>query len=165
MHYLNQNTAIILISQTTTFMGQSYVEQVPHGGQKTQFASSQIIRLTSSASPNQQIKGKVFVGDMVFEEPIGREVEYLVKKNKLGKPFLAGKYDMYYDGPKVGIDSLKEVLSEATALEIIKQGGAWYTYDDNRFQGMKNVVEFFESNPEELELVKKKIHTVRTGEV
>ena len=165
MHYLNQNTAIILISQTTTFMGQSYVEQVPHGGQKTQFASSQIIRLTSSASPNQQIKGKVFVGDMVFEEPIGREVEYLVKKNKLGKPFLAGKYDMYYDGPKVGIDSLKEVLSEATALEIIKQGGAWYTYDDNRFQGMKNVVEFFESNPEELELVKKKIHAVRTGEV
>jgi recombination protein RecA len=165
MHYLNEDTAIVLISQTTTFMGQSYVEQVPHGGQKTQFASSQIVRLTSSASPNSQIKGKEYVGDFVFEVPVGREVEYLVKKNKLGKPFGSGKYNFFYSGHKVGIDSLGEIIDEAISFDIIKQSGAWFSYGEEKWQGKPRVVEFFEKNDEELELVKKQIHTIKTGEL
>lgn len=165
IHYLNEETAIVLISQTTTFMGQSYVEQVPHGGQKTQFASSQIVRLTSSASPNSQIKGKEYIGDFVFDVPVGREVEYLVKKNKLGKPFGSGKYDFYYSGSKVGVDSLGEVIDEAISFDIVNKAGAWFDYGDNKWQGKAKVVDFFSENPEELELVKKKIHTVKTGEV
>lgn len=165
IHYLNQDTAIVLISQTTTFMGQSYVEQVPHGGQKTQFASSQIVRLTSSASPNSQIKGKKHVGDYVFDVPVGREVDYLVKKNKLGAPFTAGKYNFFYDGYKVGIDSLGEVIDEAITFDIVRQSGAWFYYGDNKWQGKPNVVKFFEESPEELELVKKQIKVVKTGEL
>lgn len=165
IHYLNQDTAVILISQTTTFMGQSYVEQVPHGGQKTQFASSQIIRLTSSASPNQQLKGKEYVGDYVFEVPVGREVDYLVKKNKLGSPFKSGSYKFYYAGKKVGIDAMAEILDEAVAFDVISKGGAWYTYGEQKFQGMDATVTFFEENPEELELVKKAVHTRKTGEL
>jgi recombination protein RecA len=165
IHYLNEDTAIVLISQTTTFMGQSYVEQVPHGGQKTQFASSQIVRLTSSASPNSQIKGKEYVGDFVFEVPVGREVEYLVKKNKLGKPFGSGKYNFFYSGHKVGIDSLGEIIDEAISFDIIKQSGAWFSYGEEKWQGKPRVVEFFEKNDEELELVKKQIHTIKTGEL
>lgn len=165
IHYLNEDTAVILISQTTTFMGQSYVEQVPHGGQKAQFASSQIIRLTSSASPNQQLKGKEYVGDYVFEIPVGREVDYLVKKNKLGAPFKSGSYKFYYAGKKVGIDSMAEVLDEAVSFDVISKGGAWYTYGEQKFQGMDATVAFFEENPEELELVKKAVHTRKTGEL
>jgi recombination protein RecA len=165
MHYLNEDTAIVLISQTTTFMGQSYVEQVPHGGQKTQFASSQIVRLTSSASPNSQIKGKEYVGDFVFEVPVGREVEYLVKKNKLGKPFGSGKYNFFYSGRKVGIDSIGEIIDEAISFDIIKQSGAWFSYGEEKWQGKPRVVEFFEKNDEELELVEKQIHTIKTGEL
>lgn len=165
MHYLNKDTAIVLISQTTTFMGQSYVEQVPHGGQKTQFASSQIVRLTSSASPNSQIKGKKNIGDYVFDVPVGREVDYLVKKNKLGAPFLAGKYNFFYSGDKIGIDSLGEVIDEAISFDIVKQSGAWFSYEDNKWQGKPNVIKFFEQNEEELELVKKAIKVVKTGEL
>jgi hypothetical protein len=146
-------------------MGQSYVEQVPHGGQKTQFASSQIVRLTSSASPNSQIKGKEYVGDFVFEVPVGREVEYLVKKNKLGKPFGSGKYNFFYSGRKVGIDSIGEIIDEAISFDIIKQSGAWFSYGEEKWQGKPRVVEFFEKNDEELELVKKQIHTIKTGEL
>jgi recombination protein RecA len=165
IHYLNRSTAVILISQTTTFMGQSYVEQIPHGGQKTQFASSQIIRVTSSASPNSQIKGKTFVGDFVFEASIGREVEFLIKKNKLGKPFGAGKYNFFYAGEKVGIDSLDEIIQEAVSLDVIKKGGAWFTYKDSKYQGQPSVVKFFEENPEELDFIKAEIHTIKTGEI
>lgn len=165
IHFLNKSTAVALISQTTTFMGQSYVEQVPHGGQKTQFASSQIVRLTSSASPNSQIKGKVYVGDFVFDTPVGREVEWLVKKNKLGSPFKAGKYNLFYAGEKVGIDSLDEVIQEAVSFDVIVKGGAWFSYNDNKWQGQEKVVRYFEDNPDELAKIKEEIHTIKTGEL
>lgn len=165
IHYLNKSTAVILISQTTTYMGQSYVEQVPHGGQKTQFACSQIVRLTSSASPNSQIKGKTYVGDFVFEAAVGREVEWLVKKNKLGKPFGAGKYNFFYAGERVGVDSLDEIIQEAVSLDVIKKGGAWFTYKDDKYQGQPAVVNFFNENPAELDVIKGEIHTIKTGEI
>jgi len=165
IHYVNKSTAVIIISQTTTFFGQSYVEQVPHGGKKTEFASSQIIRLTSSASPNQQKKGEVFVGDRVFELPVAREVEYLVKKNKLGAPFRANKYMLYYDGPKVGIDYLAEIVDEATDFDVIKKSGAWFSRDGEKWQGRDSVVAYLEENPEVLQEIEAEIHLRRTGEL
>jgi recombination protein RecA len=165
IHYVNKNTAVIIISQTTTFFGQSYVEQVPHGGKKTEFASSQIIRLTSSASPNQQKKGEVFVGDRVFELPVAREVEYLVKKNKLGAPFRANKYMLFYDGPKIGIDYLAEIVDEAVDFGVIKKGGAWFTYNGTQWQGRDNVVKHLEENPDALAEIEGEINMRRTGEI
>jgi len=165
IHFVNKSTAVVIVSQTTTFFGQSYVEQVPHGGQKTMFASSQIIKLTSSASPNQQKKGEVFVGDKVFEVPVAREVEYLVKKNKLGAPFRAGKYMLYYDGPKVGIDNIAEIVDDAVDFGVIKKGGAWFTYDGQQWQGRDNLVVHLEDNPEVLDEIVAELHTRKTGEI
>jgi len=165
IHFLNKSTAVIIISQTTTHFGQSYVEQIPHGGQKTQFASSQIIRLTSSASPNQQKKGEVFIGDKVFELPVGREVEYLVKKNKLGAPFRANKYLMFYDGPKVGIDYTTEIIDDAADLGVVEKRGAWVYYGGQSWQGRDKFVAYVEENPEVLDEIITELHLRRTGEV
>lgn len=165
IHYVNKSTAVVVISQTTTFFGQSYVEQVPHGGQKTMFASSQIIRLTSSASPNQQKKGEVYVGDKVFEQPIGREVEYLIKKNKLGAPFKANKYMLYYDGPKVGIDYITEIVDEATDFDVVDKRGAWFYYKEESWQGRDKFVAYVEENPDVLDEIVKEINLRRTGEL
>lgn len=165
IHFVNKSTAVIIISQTTTFFGQSYVEQVPHGGKKTEFASSQMIRLTSSASPNQQKKGEVFVGDKVFEKPVGREVEYLVKKNKLGAPFGSGKYMLYYDGPKVGVDNIAEIVDEASDFGVVKKSGAWFKYNEQQFQGRDNLVAHIEENPEILDEIAAEIHLRKTGEL
>ena len=165
IHFVNKSTAVIIISQTTTYFGQSYVEQVPHGGKKTEFASSQIIKLTSSASPNQQKKGEVFVGDRVFELPVAREVEYLVKKNKLGAPFRANKYMLYYDGPKVGIDNIAEIVDDAVDFGVVKKGGAWFTYDGQQWQGRDNFVVYLEEKPEVLDEIVAELHLRRTGEI
>lgn len=165
IHFINKSTAVVIISQTTTFFGQSYVEQVPHGGQKTQFACSQIIKLSSSASPNQQKKGEVFIGDKVFELPVAREVEYLVKKNKLGAPFRANKYMLYYDGPKVGIDNIAEIVDDAVDFGVVRKAGAWFYYDDESWQGRDKFVVHLEENPEVLELIIKELNLRRTGEL
>lgn len=135
IHYLNQGTAVGLISQTTTFMGQSYVEQVPHGGQKVQFASSQIIRLNSSASPNAQIEEDVWVDGHVFKRPVARDVDWLIKKNKLGSPFRTGTYRFRYEGERVGIDVTRELIDEAIAFDVIRKGGAWFSFGDQKWQG------------------------------
>src|SRR5690606_24334608 len=135
---------------------------IPHGGQKTQFASSQIIRLTSSASPNQQKKGEVFIGDKVFELPVGREVEYLVKKNKLGAPFRANKYLMFYDGPKVGIDYTTEIIDDAADLGVVEKRGAWVYYGGQSWQGRDKFVAYVEENPEVLDEIITELHLRRT---
>ena len=165
IHYLNEETAVVLLSQTTTEIAQTYVKQVPHGGKKTLFASSQIVKLTSSNTENQQIKGDIYVGDLIFETSIGRKVDALVEKNKLGPQHRKCSYDMYYDGPSVGIDSIGEVVDEAMKYQVIEKSGAWFKYDGNSYQGRDRVVDFFKENAEELERLKKQIHLVETGEI
>ena len=165
IHYINEETAVVLISQTTTFIGQSYVEQVPHGGKKVLFNSSTIIKLTSSSTENSQIKGNVYVGDLIFEKPIARKVDFLIKKSKLGGAFDKGDWNMYYAGSKVGIDVLAEIVAEAISYKIIIQAKSWFKYNDINYQGEDTIIEFFKQNPEQLELVKKQINAIETGEV
>lgn len=165
MLYLNEDTAIILLSQTTTFIGQSYVQQVPHGGKKALFAASQIIRLTSSNTDAKQIKGNVHVGDLVLARPVGRTVDAFCEKNKLGPQHGVCEYDMYYAGEDVGIDVIGEVVKQAIQYAVIDKRGGWFYWDEIKWQGEKQVAKHFNDNEEDFELLKKNIRTVETGEV
>lgn len=141
LNYDNSDTAVLLLSQTTTDLSGMYPQQVPMGGKKVMFASSTIIKLTSSNSENKQIKGNVRVGDKIVEKFIGRPVQALVEKNKLGKPFERASYDLYYDGDNVGIDFIGEVVDEAIEKGIIVKAGAWMKYGDQNIQGRDKVIE------------------------
>jgi recombination protein RecA len=165
IHFLNEKTAVVLISQTTTQIEQTYVKQVPHGGKKVQFASSQIVKLTSSNTENQQIKGEVQLGEMLVTEPVGRKVEYYVEKNKMGFQSGKGEYDLYYRGSYVGIDTVGEVLDLAEKFGLVNKKGAWYTYEDKQYQGRTNLVNHLKANPESLELLKKELTQAMTGEL
>jgi recombination protein RecA len=165
IHFLNEKTAVVLISQTTTQIEQTYVKQVPHGGKKVLFASSQIIKVTSSNTENQQIKGEVPLGDMIVTEPIGRSVEYYVEKNKMGYQSGKGQYDLYYRGSFVGIDTTGEVLDLAEKFGLVKKKGAWYTYEDKQYQGRTNLINHLKGNEESFELLKKELTQAMTGEI
>lgn len=165
IHYENEKTAVVLISQTTTKIEQTYVKQVPHGGQKVPFASSQIIKLTSSNTEGQQIMGNSYVGDLVIEAPIGRKVEYYVEKNKLGPQSRKGKYDLYYDGDFVGIDAVGEIVDAAEAYGIVTKKGAWYTVEGNQYQGRPKVISALREDDVLLKTLKEKVNTVLTGEL
>lgn len=165
VHYLNENTAVILLSQTTTEIGTTYVKQIPHGGKKVLFASSQIVKLTSSGVENKQIKGDVYVGDLLVSMPIGRSVDAIVEKNKLGPQSRTCEYDIYYDGPNVGIDYIGEVIKESIKFGIIEKAGSWFKWDGKQWQGEDSTTEYFKGNEEDLSLVLKSIHTMKTGEL
>lgn len=149
IHYSNNNTAVILLSQTTSEIGQTYVKQIPHGGKKIFFNSAQVIKLTSSGTEAKQIKGLHRDGDILVEEAIGRHVEALVEKNKVGAQMRTAAYDIYYDGDFIGIDEVGELFDMAVEKLIITKGGAWYTYtDEHRWQGRGNAVDAIRENDE-----------------
>lgn len=167
IHYFNERTAVVLISQTTTFMGQSYVEQVPHGGKKTEFASSIMVQLSSSNSPGQVINGTVAKGGRLVEEPVGRKVNALVKKNKTGKPFMQCKYDFYFDGPEVGVDRVGEVVDEALASGVLIGAGAWIRRPgtEEKWNGRAALISAVKEDDGLFEFLKRELETLATGEV
>lgn len=165
IHYSNENTAVIIISQTTTEIGQTYTKQVPTGGKKPMFASSQIVKLTSSNTDAKQIKGSVQVGNKMLEYPIGRKVDSLVEKNKLGPQGGASKYDFYYRGDYIGVDHVGEALDEAVRFGVVDKGGAWYSYGDDRFQGRDAIVTHLRSCPDDMQAIKKELEDFKNGSI
>lgn len=159
--YVNEKTAIVYLSQTTTHIDPNtgMVKQIPHGGQKVPFASSQIIRLKSSSTENSQHKGELTLGDRIIEQPIGRKVEWLVEKNKLGRQHTKGSYDFYYAGENVGIDLYGEVLDLAEVYGLVFKKAAWYTntLTGEQFQGRPKFISNLRNNETQFAMLRDKV--------
>jgi recombination protein RecA len=107
-----------------------YSSQQPTGGQATKFYSSTVIKLFSSESDNQAIKGKIKVGDKLIEEKVGRKVRWELQFSKTSPGFQSGEYDFYFRGDEVGIDSIGDLVDTAEASGLVNRTGAWYQLDD-----------------------------------
>jgi len=143
LNYANNQvkpTLLILISQARNNITAMYTQQAPTGGMATKFYSSTIIKLFSSESDNQAIKGKIYVGDKIIEEKIGRKVRWDVQFSKTSPAFQSGEYDFYFRGSDLGIDSVADLVDTAEILGYIERAGAWYTVEGERFQGREKLV-------------------------
>lgn len=57
-----------------------------------------------------------------------------------------------------GISRTGEVLDMAVELDIIKKGGSWFSYNDQKLgQGRDNVKELLKNNPELMQEIEKQI--------
>ena len=143
LNYANNQvkpTLLIFISQIRNNFGSMHVSHEPTGGHATKFYSSTIIKLFSSQSDNQAIKGKIYVNDKVIEEKVGRKVRWDVQFSKTSPAFQSGEYDFYFRGSDVGIDTIADLVDTAEGLGIIERAGAWYTCEGERFQGRDRLV-------------------------
>ena len=143
LNYANNQekpTLLILISQARNNLGSMYVNQIPTGGKAVQFYSSTIIKLFSSESDNQAIKGKIYVGDKIIEEKIGRKVRWDVQFSKTSPAFQSGEYDFYFRGDDIGVDSVADLVDTAEMMGLVERAGAWYTVEGERFQGRDKLV-------------------------
>lgn len=160
LNYANNQenkTLLVLISQQRNNIGAMYASHQPTGGHAVKFFSSTIVKLWSSESENQAIKGKTLVGDKIIESKVGRKVMWHVDFNKTGPSFLGGEYDFYFDGGNYGIDRVSEIVDTCELLGIIEKGGAWYTVLGERLQGKAKVVEYLKENPEKLKELESKL--------
>lgn len=139
LNYANNKTKptlLVLISQSRNNISAMYTSQQPSGGQATKFYSSTIIKLFSSESDNQALKGKIKVGDKLIEEKIGRKVRWEVQFSKTSPAFSSGEYDFYFRGDSVGIDAIGDLVDTAELAGHINRTGAWYQLEDGtKIQG------------------------------
>jgi recombination protein RecA len=118
-----------------------YTSQQPTGGQATKFYSSTVIKLFSSESDNQAIKGKIHAGDKLIEEKIGRKVRWELQFSKTSPGFQSGEYDFYFRGDEVGIDAIGDLVDTAESLGIVERTGAWYLLPDgSKVQGREGFI-------------------------
>lgn len=133
LNYANNKvkpTLLVLISQSRNNISAMYTSQQPSGGQATKFYSSTVIKLFSSESDNQAIKGKIAVGDKLIEEKVGRKVRWELQFSKTSPGFQSGDYDFYFTGPLVGIDSVGDLVDTAEMMGLVERTGAWYLLPD-----------------------------------
>lgn len=140
LNYVNEKTLLILISQQRNKIG-LFTQQIPTGGEAVKFFSSTVIKLWSSEANDKQIKGEVQSGDRLFEEKIGRPVNWTVEYNKTGPQNLTGEYDFYYQGDHVGIDYVGEIVGMARKYDIIT-GKTWLDVYGKSIQGEKNAIKY-----------------------
>jgi len=164
LNYANNKvkpTLIILISQSRNNISAMYTSQQPTGGQATKFYSSTVIKLFSSESENQALKGKIHVGDKLIEEKVGRKVRWEVQFSKTSPAFQNGEYDFYFRGNDVGVDSIGDLVDTAEILGLVNRTGAWYQLEDgSKIQGRDNFIDRVREDLDLQDMLKSKISNV-----
>jgi recombination protein RecA len=151
-------TLFVLISQSRNNISAMYTSQQPTGGQATKFYSSTVIKLFSSESDNQAIKGKIHVGDKLIEEKIGRKVRWELQFSKTSPAFQSGEYDFYFRGNNLGIDTIGDLVDTAEIAGYISRTGAWYQLDDGtKVQGREGLINRVREDLDLQEMLKTKL--------
>ena len=140
-------TLILAISQSRNNINAMYTSQQPTGGQSTKFYSSTVIKLFSSESENQALKGKIAVGDKLIEEKVGRKVRWEIQFSKTSPAFQGGEYDFYFRGDNLGIDSIADLVDTAEANGLVERTGAWYKLENGeKIQGRDGFIKYVKEN-------------------
>lgn len=95
-------------------------------------------------------------------EVIGARTRCKIVKNKVAPPFKECEFDIMYGQ---GISRTGEVLDLACDLDIIKKGGSWFSYNDQKLgQGRDNVKELLKNDEALMKEIEAQI-LARQGEV
>lgn len=154
---VNENTLILIISQVTTNLGGYHAVLTSTVGKKTEHLNTTSIKLNASLAEDNQIKGDVSVGDRVYTKPIGRPVKWTIDKDRGKAMSVKGQYDLYFDGPNLGVDTVGEIVDLGIEAGLIRQGGAWFYHGDDKFQGKPKLIAELRSNPERFEQIAKEL--------
>jgi recombination protein RecA len=75
---------------------------------------------------------------------IGNRTKVKIVKNKVAPPFKEVEFDIIYNE---GISKVGDLIDIAVNKEIIKKGGAWFTYGENRVQGRDGLKKMLMEEP------------------
>jgi recombination protein RecA len=76
---------------------------------------------------------------------IGNRTRVKIVKSKVAPPFKEVEFDILYNE---GISKSGDLLDLATNFGIVKKSGAWFTYEEDRFQGREQFRQRMLESPE-----------------
>lgn len=129
----NTNTTVIFINQIRMKIGIVFGNpETTTGGKALKFYSSVRIEVRKSA--------KIKQGDDI----IGNRVKVKIVKNKVAPPFKTTEFDIMYNE---GITYYGDVLNTGVKYGVVKKGGAWYNYGEQKLgQGYEASRKFLKEN-------------------
>lgn len=130
------------------------------GGNAKKFFSSVNLRLRKG---DWITEGK---GDN--KEVVGQVVKFKIEKNKTYKRMQTGEFDFYFsdnnsaDVRSLYNDNFKEIVLCAVEWGVIERRGAWFYYNENKYQGIDNLIADFKKNPKLVGDIKKQVIDLAT---
>ena len=165
--------AMVTKSEIDGEMGDTHVGQLARlMSQAMRKLTSVIAKSNTTAIFINQVREKIGVNALKFyasvrievrrgeqikngSEVIGNRTKCKVVKNKVAPPFKECEFDIMYGK---GISRVGEVLDMAVDLDVVKKGGAWFSYNDMKLgQGRDNAKEFLLNNPDIMGEIEAKI--------
>lgn len=132
----NNNILFCLNQESTNISPMSKGGVVLPGGRRWSFVPDLRIRLTQKFQ-----NGRIMDGD----QSIGHIIEAKTTKNRHGPPMRMAELPLLYG---YGFDTTRELLENAVGFGIVKKAGAWYSYEEERQQGMAGMSLWLSRNPE-----------------
>lgn len=122
------NTAVIFINQIRSKMTMYGDPNVTMGGNALKFWAS--LRLEIKRGGQASI---IKDGDI----PIGQIIKVILRKNKVGYPFGEIETNLLFGH---GFDPYEELATLAIDKGIIEKKGAWFYYEEEKYQGKANLI-------------------------
>lgn len=112
-------------------------------------------------------------GDWITEgkgdnkEVVGQVVKFKIEKNKTYKRMQTGEFDFYFADNNAGVqrlfnDNFKEIVMLAVEWGVVDRRGAWFYYNDNKYQGLDSLIDYLKDKPEEVDSIKKQVLDLAT---
>jgi len=148
----SNNIILIFISQMMSNReprGPKYIEK---GGVAIQYACSVWLKVTWTKQWEKNIETNA---------PDGHDLHITVQSSAMGRPFLPCVLPLRYG---IGIDIIKDIVTNAENLGLIEKAGAWYSIpmfadksDPPKFQGLTRLSNFLKENPDKLQQLETEI--------
>lgn len=95
---------------------------------------------------------------------VGQTIKARVLKNKSGPPERVAEFDFYFEdweGHEAGkIDYVKDVFTAAVLTGVIEQSAAWFSYDEESWQGRSNAAQALADDPDLVASIEKDVRIV-----
>lgn len=118
------------------------------------------------------VRRKEVIGEK--DNPIGFSTKIKAIKSKVGRPNREVIIDLYIGPERYGIDKESEIFNIACQLDIIQkqskdkesgeykkdEKGSYYLYKTERFYGLPKMMKYIESNPTEMDTIKKEVERI-----
>jgi recombination protein RecA len=158
------DVCLLCINQVTTNIGDQFADKFSFsGGEKLKHWLSLNIFIDKMNAK----EGKILTAKDDLESSIGQEVKFIIKKSKFGPYprscrckvcFQAGTEYTGKAYDKIGIVDLEEEWIElGLHYNIIKRGGPWYTFGENKYMGVDKFVEAIKEDSSILETIQAEI--------